>query len=108
MVEIYYSKLMSSRKEKKFNSPICPICGYKNENYMAVYDSHQLSNATNTSKKLKSRVKNILYSISPKVKEDGYWIIGLFESKICIDLFSIIQRNGKLCLLTCNRFNVHS
>lgn len=74
----YYSKLRSlftQTSSSVFNSPICPVCGYRNESFNST-----LSIKDNDLKpKNASMIKKFLRSIWPKTKIPGYWLISLYE-----------------------------
>lgn len=63
-------------KEKKFNSPICPVCGYVNSNFKTIDAS--INNIINEPKD-NSVIKSAIKKFWPKKILDGYWIISVYE-----------------------------
>lgn len=63
----------------KFESPICPICGYENEHYEAwsprIMEEH--INAPGIYNKLKQALKKIW----PKETVPGFWIAGIYKRR---------------------------
>ncbi len=72
----YYSKIRShfSPPEKPvFNSPICPVCGYRNMTFSTAKPANQKEAGKAPG------IKSVLRKIWPKVKVSGYWLIALYE-----------------------------
>lgn len=75
-----YSKVrswLSKPQPKPFNSPLCPICGYKNDTFKTHKPVDQTKSTPIERKTLKSWIK----SVWPKVETPGYWVIALYEKK---------------------------
>ncbi len=78
-VELYsrVRSWFSKHPPKPFNSPLCPICGYKNDSFKTHKPGSQLEPISIKRKTLKSLIK----SVWPKVETPGYWVIALYEKK---------------------------
>lgn len=75
----YYSKLRNlfgKAPIKRFNSPICPICGYRNTKFTTSGNSED---EFRSRAKKNNAIKDFLRVIWPKVKTQGYWLIALYE-----------------------------
>jgi ubiquinone/menaquinone biosynthesis C-methylase UbiE len=74
-IELYINllKSFSTPQPEKFNSPICPVCGFVNK------DFNIKKPAQNTDELSKNQFKKTLKSIWPKVEIPGYWIIALYQ-----------------------------
>lgn len=63
------------KKNKEFNSPLCPVCGYENHSFkLNITNINKVNNLTSLRK-----VKQYLDSLLPKKKRPGYWIIALYS-----------------------------
>lgn len=70
-------RLFNTRKPPIFNSPICLICGYRNDSYKLEKPNREIP--TPKTKGTKTIFKRIIKSIWPTEEVDGYWIIALYE-----------------------------
>lgn len=65
--------------KNKFLSPICPICGYENENYEAW--SPKMMEEHINAPGLYNRIKQGLKKIWPKETVPGFWIAGIYQKR---------------------------
>jgi ubiquinone/menaquinone biosynthesis C-methylase UbiE len=76
-----YRKLFYPNGNKKWNSPICPICGFKEKEQSSIVERVDIPEKAQPQKtSLLSMVKSIPKLIWPRELK-YYWIIGLFERK---------------------------
>ena len=71
---LFVSIFYPSQKEIKFESPICPICGFKKEQKASAKKSHVNSKPKTLFSTLKSIPKKVW-----QTKKSHYWIMGVFE-----------------------------
>jgi len=71
---LFISIFYPSQKKITFESPICPICGYKKDMKKSVSKSH----LSNNPKSFFSTLKSIPKKIWP-TKTKHYWIMGVFQ-----------------------------
>lgn len=69
--------LYRRQNKKKFNSPICPICGFENENFVSWSPKVMEEHINNPS--LSNRIKQALKKVWIKELDKGYWIIGVYK-----------------------------
>lgn len=70
-----FRKIVKLNINRGFNSPICPICGFKNEEF-------HIEREGNVVPKTKSFISFIMNAINlfwPKINADDYWIIALYR-----------------------------
>ncbi|MBS1733032.1 MAG: class I SAM-dependent methyltransferase [Bacteroidetes bacterium] len=74
------AKLLEKLEAKeKFQSPICPICGYENESYEAW--SPKMMEAHVNAPGIYNRIKQSLKKVWPKETVPGFWIAGIYTKK---------------------------
>ena len=73
----FLRKIVKPRINKGFNSPICPICGFKNEEFKIELER----NIVNKTESFRSFVMNAINLLWPKIKADDYWIIALYRKR---------------------------
>lgn len=71
-----YLRSLVIHKEKKFNSPICPVCGYVNSDFKT--NEEGIGKSINAQIK-NSIIKSTIKKLWPKKLIDGYWIIAVYE-----------------------------
>lgn len=77
MIRSYGSQLLKNNKQLEFNMPICPLCGYKNEQYkITPYRNQEISSNPGFIKKGFDLIKQVW----PKFRS-YYWIIALYEKQ---------------------------
>ncbi len=77
-VELYAKfKSLIKPQPKTFDSPVCPICGFKNDLFKS--ETHSANMSQN--RLGRSLIKKAIKSIWPKVEIPGYWIIALYEKR---------------------------
>jgi hypothetical protein len=71
-----------SRKEKKFQSPICPVCGYQNKRFeIPVVKDLSVNRKNlqgNSLKGLYHSSMNLLKQYWPVKQIPGYWALALY------------------------------
>jgi ubiquinone/menaquinone biosynthesis C-methylase UbiE len=69
--------LSRNKKRPAFHSPICPVCGFENEDFKI---NSGVSEKVNTvSRKRRNKIKDYIKQTLPKKKKEGYWIISLYQ-----------------------------
>ena len=71
----FFRKIVKLKINRGFNSPICPICGFKNEEFI----TNLARNVIPQRKNAKSFVMNAINLLWPKIKTNDYWIIALYR-----------------------------
>jgi ubiquinone/menaquinone biosynthesis C-methylase UbiE len=78
--EIYHGiKNFLQGKEKKFLSPICPLCGYENETFNTIPEGGATQLPVGTVKT--GGIKGFIKKTWPKKEVPGYWVIALYKKK---------------------------
>ena len=77
LVRIKNSALQGSKLKNKFNSPICPLCGFKNINFK-IQTQVKKTSIKNNQTALDS-FRKFISKIWPKRKTKDYWIIALYQ-----------------------------
>jgi Methyltransferase domain len=73
-----YDKIIKT--DKKFKSPICPICGFENDHQADLFKKPPAQNGKGEKKRLNLKIWLKLFKKNwPKINRDGYWIIALYE-----------------------------
>ncbi len=73
-------RLQKIESTGKFESPICPICGYENETYEAWSPKIMEEHINNPG--LYNKVKQGIKRIWPKETVPGFWIAGIYKRAI--------------------------
>ncbi|MBL7728349.1 MAG: methyltransferase domain-containing protein [Dinghuibacter sp.] len=75
-----YHKLKNRLTGKKpvFNSPICPLCGYENNQFAIIPEGGALAQVATAPQ---AGLKGFLKKIWPQRKVPGYWVIALYCKK---------------------------
>ena len=66
--------------KKKFNSPICPVCGLENGSFVSWSPARMQEHINNPS--LSNRIRQVLKKIWIKKTVKGLWIIGVYKKSI--------------------------
>lgn len=70
-------RLQKMEASGKFESPICPICGYENESYEAW--SPKIMEEHINAPGIYNKIKQVLKKVWPKETVPGFWIAGLYK-----------------------------
>ncbi len=73
-----YQNQFFPENKYRWNSPICPLCGYKDENFLKKIETS--NNSAQLKKSLLQCLTKLPKMIWPKVSRD-YWIISLYKRK---------------------------
>lgn len=71
----FIRRIIKININKGFDSPICPICGFKNEEFNIDQERHSIPDA----RIFRSYTLKIINSFWPKVRAADYWIIALYK-----------------------------
>lgn len=74
---ILFLKSQKKKEKKKFNSPICPVCGFKNVTFNIGESS--IPKRQNKQGSFIRLLKTVVKAIWPKVKTKDYWVICLYQ-----------------------------
>jgi SAM-dependent methyltransferase len=68
-------RYLRERQHPRFQSPICPVCGYRDEQY----DPGSSNAASDAAVPKPGLARKLLKAIWPRFKSPGYWVVALYE-----------------------------
>jgi len=77
----FKNNLAPRKNNSDFNSPICPICGFKNSHYELQKPLSIVNQSTSFFLSIKNLVKSSINIFSPKIEKEGYWVIALYKKR---------------------------
>ena len=75
-----FNRLFKSKSLYRWNSPICPLCGFSGKNNGEIEDSDSKLKDGKPNRRIINYINHLFDRFWPKVKKD-YWILALYEKQ---------------------------